>query len=478
MKFLKTIPAALLMAVALVACDDDETMMTQTPVTLRSQSIAEGASVLAGMTTQLTLSYNYHMAVNEAAGVTVNGTAVTPTIDGADVKNVLIPLELEAGTEYTISVPAGAFYNADNSSMTSGAFTVKFSTVEGLDKNLVTTSLVNSNATQQAKNVYNFLLEQYTTRTLSGVMANVDNDNEFADLVNTTTGKYPALTGYDFIHLAYSPCDWVDYNNITPAQTQWNNNGLVTYMWHWNTPSNEGDAVDTYNANSDFDIEAALTEGTWQHDFIMADIAEVAGYLKLLQDAGIPVIWRPLHEAAGNYDLYGSMADGAWFWWGKKGPEATKQLWKLLYDQLVNVHGLNNLIWVWTVQVPTERTEEYLDDAIAAYPGDEYVDIIGVDIYADNIDSKKLQFDFATAVADGKKMVTLSECGNVPNPETCFNSGEAWSWFMVWYNTDEDGNILLNTEDANYSLNTAEYWSELMNSEYVITRDEMPGDLK
>ena len=221
------------MAVALVSCDDDETMMTQTPVTLRSQSIAEGSSVLAGLTTQLTLSYNYHMAINESASVTVNGTAVTPVIDTADVKNVVIPLTLDAGTDYTISVPAGAFYNTDNSSMTSGALTVNFETVVGLDKSLVTTSLVNGNATQQAKNVYNFLLEQYTVHTLSGVMANVANNNDFADLVNTTTGKYPALTGYDFIHLAYSPANWIDYSDITPAKTQWDNNGLVTYMWHW-----------------------------------------------------------------------------------------------------------------------------------------------------------------------------------------------------------------------------------------------------
>ena len=169
MKFLKNIPALLLMACALVACDDDDNKaMTQTPVTLRSQSIAEGASVLAGTTTQLTLSYNYHMAVNDAVNVTVNGTTVTPSIDAADVKNVIIPLSLTAGTDYTVSVPEGAFYNNDNATMTSDALTITFSTEDGLDKSLITTSLVNSNATQQARNVYDFLLEQYTAHTLSG----------------------------------------------------------------------------------------------------------------------------------------------------------------------------------------------------------------------------------------------------------------------------------------------------------------------
>ena len=138
MKFFKTILVFLIMACALVACDDDDDkVMTQTPVTLRSQSIAEGASVLAGTTTQLTLSYNYHMAINDAVNVTVNGTNVTPVIDAADVKNVIIPLALNAGVDYTISVPEGAFYNNDNVTMTSEALTINFSTEAGLDKSTV-----------------------------------------------------------------------------------------------------------------------------------------------------------------------------------------------------------------------------------------------------------------------------------------------------------------------------------------------------
>lgn len=74
---------------------------------------------------------------------------------------------------------------------------------------------------------------------------------------------------------------------------------------------------------------------------IDADIAEIAKQLNRLRDAGVPVLWRPLHEASGG-----------WFWWGAKGPEAYKKLWYYLYDQLTNVYGCNNLIWVWNGQNP------------------------------------------------------------------------------------------------------------------------------
>lgn len=94
------------------------------------------------------------------------------------------------------------------------------------------------------------------------------------------------------------------------------------------------------------------------YDLLMADIDAIAEQLLILKEAKVPVLFRPLHEASGG-----------WFWWGASGPEAYKELYRLLYDRLTNEYGLDNLIWVWNGQ-----------DA-EWYPGDEYVDIIGEDIY-------------------------------------------------------------------------------------------------
>ena len=78
----------------------------------------------------------------------------------------------------------------------------------------------------------------------------------------------------------------------------------------------------SFDASSNvFVASNVLIEGTWENQVANADVAKLAGYLKLLQDAGIPVLWRPFHEAAGDYTW------GAWFWWGNSGVDTTKQLW-------------------------------------------------------------------------------------------------------------------------------------------------------
>ena len=405
----------------------------------------------------------------------------------------IVSLE-ENGKTYTLVIPKGTISgfreHQDTADEIRFSFTMKYvEPYEPSDLDPVKT-LVNPNASQQAKNVYNFLLEQSGKKTLSGVQSSHSHKNDFVDAVYKHTGKHPALAGYDFLFLQFSPTpdnwSWVqNYNDISAPKEQWAAGGLVNYMWHWNVPNSKTDwdnGVNNYNFDgyafysdqTSFDIREALKPGTWQNDFIMKDIEEVAGYLQLLENENIPVIWRPLHEAAGNYGLYEGGGSGAWFWWGRYGAEPCKQLWRLLYDQLVNVHGLDNLIWVWTVDVvPTipYAQERNLD----WYPGDEYVDIIGVDIYEANTDAKTRQYQALVDLTKGKKLVTVSECGNIPDPSKCMDAGNRWSWFMVWPTADDNGSVLLNSPDQNFKLNTLDYWKKVMGNQYVITREAMPS---
>ena len=463
-----------------------------------SSDPADGVTGLTGdkLTMKLTYDQNIKCTSSQQKNVRIEGGG---SIDKVNAYNTVLTIEISgleqnSGKEYTVVVPEGTVLGFRENQEPAAEVRIRFS-MKYVEPYVPSTldpvkSLVNPNASQQAKNVYAFLLEQSGKKTLSGVQSSHCNTNDYVDAVYDATGKHPALAGYDFLFLQYSPTpegwSWVrNYNDISAPKEQWQNNGLVNYMWHWNVPDSKAawdNGVNNYNFDgyafytdqTSFDIREALKPGTWQNDFIMKDIEEVAGYLKLLQAENIPVIWRPLHEAAGNYGLYEGGGSGAWFWWGRYGAEPCKQLWRLLYDQLVNVHGLDNLIWVWTVDVvPTipYAQERNLD----WYPGDDFVDIVGVDIYEANTDAKSRQYQALVDLTKGKKLVTVSECGNIPDPSKCMDAGNRWSWFMVWPTADDNGSVLLNSPDQNFKLNTLDYWKKVMGNQYVITREAMPS---
>lgn len=129
-----------------------------------------------------------------------------------------------------------------------------------------------------------------------------------------------------------------------------------------------------------------------------------------------------------------------------------------MFDRMVNVNGVKNLIWVWTHQSG--------DDAW--YPGDEYVDIVGIDIYKEgDHTSQVLEFNDMSTKYGEKKMVTISETGSLPDVDNLIGDKAAWSWYMVW-----NGDFV---RKDNY--NTIDLWKKMFASDYVITLDEMP-DLK
>jgi mannan endo-1,4-beta-mannosidase len=134
-----------------------------------------------------------------------------------------------------------------------------------------------------------------------------------------------------------------------------------------------------------------------------------------------------------------------------------------MFERYTKVHHLNNLIWVWT-------TDE-ASDALDWYPGDEYVDIVGRDYYyyprEKNHGSLVASFEKVKDIFGGKKIITLSENGSVPHPDSMKADGAGWSWFMPWYGEY--------TMDGWAHDNTAEDWKSIMNNAYVITLDKMPG---
>lgn len=309
------------------------------------------------------------------------------------------------------------------------------------------------NPSTQLTNLYGFLRTNFGKNILSGAMAAHSTNLNESNWIFEKTGRYPAITGFDFIDHTWLNQNWVNYAApFTLGQEWWNNNGIVTISWHWRDPLTKSGSYNTYsNSNPEgttFDVSKISDPNSAEYKAMIVDIDIIASYLKQFNDAGIPILWRPLHEA-----------EGTWFWWGAKGAEPCKTLWKLMFERLVKHHGLNNLLRVWTTSAS--------DNAANWYPGDAYVDILGMDIYpgANQHGSQYVSFNKVREFTAGKKMITLSECGSVPDPALMMENGDIWSWFMPW-NGD------YTRSDTH---NGASWWNKFFNYSYIITRDKMPN---
>ena len=326
---------------------------------------------------------------------------------------------------------------------------------------------VNPKATPEARQLYHTLYSLYGDKAVSGVVANIDWNIREAENVNKWTGRWPVINVFDFINIHASkdvnPKGWLNYADMTPVFKWHEAGGVVGMMWHWQVKANNGTNLTcspgSKPGETSFDPAAFEHPSSADYKQMIHDIDQVAGYLKTMQKKGIAIIWRPLHEAAGNtYEFEGG---GAWFWWGAKGPEVYKKLWRFLYDRLVNHHGLNNLLWVWNSQMGDPQW----------YPGDDVVDFVGRDNYAALMYPLMKEFRQLSEEYPAK-MITLAECGNGDEVHMSlwskiWKQGSRWSWFMPWYDAAyNEGN-----SDEHQFAGEA-WWNDAWATGLVVDRDE------
>ncbi|MDP9077191.1 MAG: glycoside hydrolase family 26 protein [Bacteroidota bacterium] len=277
---------------------------------------------------------------------------------------------------------------------------------------------VNENATAGVKKTLNFLYSIKGRYILSGQQNYNSNRNVFSDSAKNITGKYPAVWGSDFIN-------WGDKDlgrEIVEEAIKKSKEGyLITLMWH------EGKPTDDPPYDFEKNVKGKMTDAQWNelttpgtdlNKKWLAQIDVVAGYLKQLRDAGVTVLWRPYHEM-----------NGVWFWWGnRKGENGIAKLWKMMYDRYTNYFHLNNLLWVWGANglrdIPYDEAYDYKD----YYPGANYVDILGADVY--HFDYEQKDYNDLLALANGKP-IALTETGELPKAEI-LKVQPQWAWFMVW----------------------------------------------
>ena len=553
---------SLIAAFTFASCDTDvdhDIPAVDAPVLVSTTPESGAAKVKTGeITIEVKYDKNIFFATDNLSEIKFTGGELI-SADVLGASNILTVKVNVPGRETacSLSIPEGIVTGPNQ--MPAPAVSVQFSTV-ALDKALVAAS------SAKAVKLYNYLLDNFETKTLSAMMANVAWNTEMSEKVYGWTGKYPAINCFDYDHLPASVAgaDWINYGDITPVKDWSDKGGIVAAMWHWNVPKkavgeasstqiwegetvmpgdwsgnvqmtddaakavfadaqvgqvirvavkdvaagaqgsfknsgwseiasgtdyfdisgdytlvitedvlkslqeggliigghdytavavyleNNGTALDPnkdyafYKADTEFDATNATVEGTWENKVFTEDLKNAAAYLKLLRDADIPVLWRPFHEAAGG-----------WFWWGKDAA-SFKSLWIAMFNYF-KTEGLDNLIWVWT----TEGNDADW------YPGDQYVDIVGRDVY--NKETADCVSEY-TSIAEnyGNKIVSLSECGTVGLISEQWASGARWSWFMPWYDgTNEDGSPVVHADEA--------WWKDAMSQEFVVSREELPS---
>ena len=376
---------------------------------------------------------------------------------------------------------------------------------------------VTPNATESARKVYTFLRENFGKKTVSGMMISDQNFNydygnmrlippggctpadscKFSDEEVSwkgqtdiaefykRSGHYPAIGGFDMLFAAggHHEEGWFKgytENNLVMTEQLWEMGGIPTYTWHWkvgedtifytqqegyrNAGCTEG-VTKTADNNTCFNYTKAFKDSSCKeidatsqvYKDIVADVDIVSGYFKELEEKGIAVVWRPLHEASGG-----------WFWWGTASPECYVQLYRLVFDRMVNTNKLTNLIWVWNINTDPKFGYDYSALNAEWYPGDEYVDIVAVDIYDPLLNHNSAANYFNKIVSDvgTKKLIALSENGAIPDIDSIAEDKAYWSYWMTWSQT-WSGNFLEKT--------STEMWKRNLDDERIIALDDMPG---
>ncbi len=310
----------------------------------------------------------------------------------------------------------------------------------------------NKNAQDCVKNVMKYLSDITYEKVITGQHTQSMAQEEL-HYIEQITGKQPALLGFEL--LSYSPnINYSDtdeecmkeveenYGTLKRAWEWADKKGLITFTWHWFSPLG-GRSKSFFTCNTNFDAGKAVIDGTPENAALISDMDMMAGLFRPFCDKQIPILWRPFHEGEGD-----------WFWWGAKGKDTLKKLWRIMYERYTNVHKLNNLIWVWNSPLPE------------SYPGDDVVDIISRDMYPPSHEhnSRSESYHELIKITEQPKIVIIGETGTIPSAKAIAQEKIGWASYMTW------SNEYCMSED----YTAKEMLKEMYNSPYAVTKETLP----
>jgi mannan endo-1,4-beta-mannosidase len=275
-------------------------------------------------------------------------------------------------------------------------------------------------------------------------------------------GKTPVIysTDWGFAQDGNSDSYLARQDIVNEAIRQNKLGSIVTICWHAVPPTADepvtfqpvpgADSTRLHSVQGrllDQQFKDILTPGTALYKHWCQQVDSIAFYLKELQDAHVPIIWRPYHEMNGD-----------WFWWGgRQGQYSTIRLYRQIFTRLVNYHKLNNLIWLWSVDRPSTAARKFSN----FYPGSEFYDIAGLDVYGSDFNQN--YYDSLLSLSAGKPIV-LGEVGNPPTPDILKRQPN-WEYYVVWAsmvrNTLRKQYEVLMNDSRVLFLNDTAYWDAL-----------------
>ena len=438
----------------------------------------------AAMALSLT-ACNNSSASSESSG---SSAAESPADSGAAASTAESQAPAESGDGQLLSNPIALNSEGDIDMDTALAYETDYEAMKAYfeSREVDPTKPVSENAQTNEKTmeVWNYLRSVYGKQviTCQQMMGN----ECYEDLVfYNATNDLTAMKGYDFIFCTGS----YHSDNMIDEAIEWSkeSGGLCAFTWHWNVPKDidnpEGGYAFYTSEITNFSQVNAVTPGTKEYETVIHDIDLIATKIQRMESEGVTILFRPLHEASG-----------AWFWWGLQGRDSAtnevfQKLWYMIYDRLENYHKLTNIIWVWNGQNPhtaihpnafdIEGIDRYYDqedisaEALSTYYEKCYGELAGYDKYCAEL----------AGMESTGKMMALTECGYIPDPEGIKAANTMWLYYMVWngdfiYETDAAGKAMVDlngTPHPNPKKGiTNEMLAEYFSNDLYITHNKLP----
>jgi mannan endo-1,4-beta-mannosidase len=309
-------------------------------------------------------------------------------------------------------------------------------------------SPIDANATPETKALFHNLMELSKNHTLFGHQHATEyghgwSGEEDRSDVKSVTGSHPAVIGIDLMGFSGQPAPAIQKEKERLrkiAADTYNRGGVITIAWHFNNPVSPGGFY--WKDSVSKPAVKYIIPGGEAHSLykeILRGIGEWANSTKGKDGKLVPMIFRPFHEF-----------DGGWFWWG--APRNTKEefinLWRFTVSYLRDTLGVRNFLYAFSPDNRFNTEAAFLD----RYPGDAWVDMVGMDNYGDmgrdgkyNLEAAirklKIVSDYAIKA---NKLAAFTETGleSIPNPswwndvllKVMKRDGMRLAYVLVWRN--------------------------------------------